>query len=244
MRFCKTFLSRIGQQILNILCPPLCPICQTEIDEAHGLCPKCYQKLRFITEPCCQICGRPFEYKGLGKPICAKCMKKKPSYDMARSVLEYDDFSKKLILLFKHADKTELTPLFTKFLKQVDSKLFKNTDMIIPVPLHWTRRVKRQYNQSALLAKSLGKELKIPFNPTILKRIRHTVSQGHLTHKQRQKNVHNAFQVKHSYLIKGKTILVIDDVMTTGSTLNECAKILKKSGVKSVKVLTMHRVLR
>ena len=238
------FLKQLGKSLLNLVCPPVCPICREPVDEVHCLCHNCYQKLHFITKPCCHICGRPFEYQGLNNIVCAACMKKVPSFSMARSILEYDDFSKKLILAFKHGDKTELVPLLIKFLLQADPEIFKDVDLIIPVPLHWTRRLKRKYNQSALLGKELGRQMKIPYSENCLKRIKRTESQGKKKQRDRQKNVKNAFIVSDAEQIKGLKVLLVDDVMTTGATVNECAGILKKSGVKDVKVITLYRVIR
>ena len=243
MIFFKKFLKRTLSGVLNILCPPFCSICKEPVETAHCLCPTCYRQLKFITKPCCQICGRPFEYAGLDLCLCANCMKQKPKFDMARSLLEYDDFSKKLILAFKHGDHTELASLFVKFLCQADSEIFKDIDIVIPVPLHWTRRLKRKYNQAGLLGRLLARQMNFYFNPTVLKRVRRTESQGHKKHNQRIKNVKNAFMVRHPQNIIGKNILLIDDVMTTGSTLNECAKVLHKAGAKTVNALTIYRVL-
>ena len=236
------FLKRFGHFFLNILCPPTCPICSEKVEEAHCLCPDCYSKLNFITKPCCDICGKPFEYAVFDELTCGACLKQKPHFSMARSVLSYDDFSKQLILAFKHADHIELNKLFLKFIIQADKSIFQDIDTIIPVPLHWTRRLKRKYNQAGLLANVLAKHLKISFLPTVLIRTKRTESQGHKKRKDREKNIKNAFFVKNKSAIKGKNILVVDDVMTTGSTLNECARILKKNGAKDIKVLTVYRV--
>ena len=162
---------------------------------------------------------------------------------MARSILSYDDFSKQLILAFKHGDRTELTPILGKFLSLADPTLFEGVDIIVPVPLHWTRRFHRMYNQASILGHKLGQIRNIPCATGILKRIRATESQGHKHRKEREANVRKAFIVVKPDRVKGKTILLIDDVMTTGATLNECARILKKSGAKEVKVITLYRVL-
>lgn len=236
------FLSQIGRFFLNLICPTNCPICHEETDAAHCLCPNCFNELRFITKPCCEICGRPFEYSPFKEILCGACMQHKPAFKMARSILHYDHFSKQLILAFKHGDHTELAPLFTKLLLQVDKKVFE-ADLILSVPLHRYRLMKRKYNQASLLGKSLSKKLNIPFYPTILKRNRSTPSQGHMRRKQRQKNVLKAFSVSKQELIRNKTVLLLDDVMTTGATINECAKTLKRAGAKNVHVLTVYRVI-
>ena len=236
-------MKKIECFILNLLCPPRCPICQEAVDKVHCLCPTCYEKLNFITAPCCEICGRPFEYAAFDSVICGACLKKKPKFSMARSILEYDDFSKQLILAFKHGDRTDLTPILAKFLTLADKHIFDDIDMIVPVPLHWTRRFNRQYNQAALLGKALGKLKSISFQPLVLKRVRRTESQGHKHRKQREQNIKGAFKVVKPDIIRDKTVLLIDDVMTTGATLNECAKVLRRSGVKDVKVITVYRVI-
>lgn len=237
-------LGQIGKMILNWICPPTCPICHRETECAHTFCPECYARLVFITRPCCTRCGRPFEYTPLDSPVCGACLQKKPAFDRARSVLIYDDFSKQPILALKHGDKTELAPLFVRLLAQADPAIFHDIDMIIPVPLHWTRRLKRTYNQAGLLAQGLGRIKQIPFEPCLLKRVRRTPSQGHLHHRQREKNVRGAFAVVRPEKIRGRRILVVDDVMTTGATLNACARTLKRAGAREVRALTVYRVLK
>lgn len=231
-------------KFLNLICPPQCPICHKPIEEPHTLCPSCYAKLHFLAKPCCEICGRPFEYVALDTVICGACAKHRPYFSMARAVLSYDSFSKHLILAYKHGDHTELTPLLVKFLRQADKAIFENIDVIVPVPLHWTRALFRRFNQAALLGQALARATHIPFSARLLKRVRHTPSQGHMNQKQREKNVKNAFTVPRQESVKDRRILVIDDVMTTGATLNECARTLLKAGAKEVKVITLYRVLR
>lgn len=238
-----SLLSTILTFCLNLLCPPACPICRKEVETPHCLCPNCFGQLRFITQPYCKICGRPFEYNAFGDLICGSCMEKSPCYDMARSVLIYDDFSKQLVLAFKHGDHTELAPLFGKFLMSADPDLFQETDIIAAVPLHRLRMVKRKYNQAGLLCRKVSRHTGIPYHPNLLKRVKATKSQGHLSHQKRQENLKNAFQITHATKVSGKTVLLIDDVMTTGTTVSECTKALKKAGAKSVKVLTLYRAI-
>ena len=150
----------------------------------------------------------------------------------------------RLILPFKHTDHLELTPLLTNLLYQAGFDLFKETDLIISVPLHRFRYIKRKYNQADILAKALSKKTTIPYHPHILIRKRATVSQGHMKAAERKRNVAGAFGIKNHSAIKGKNILVIDDVFTTGATLNECTKILLKNGAAKVFVLTLARVVK
>ena len=238
------FLKSACRFVLNILCPPACPLCHETVAEPHCLCSDCYAKIHFISGPCCRICGQPFEYQPAGGLVCGRCLKKAPHYTMARSVVAYDDFSKPLILALKHGDHPEMAILLAKFLAQADPTLFRDIDALIGVPLHWTRRFRRMYNQAGLLARALGRRKDIPFLPNILIRHHKTESQGHKTRKQRESNVHNAFSVRRPEAIKGKRILLIDDVMTTGATLNECARVLKRAGAAEVRVLTVYRPLK
>jgi len=235
------FFKQIFLKILDFLLPPLCPICKEKVLNSNALCANCYQKIHFISKPYCKICGRPFYIKTFGENICATCLKKKPIYHRARTAFLYDDFSKKLILSFKHGDKIEHLPLLINLLNQAGKELLPESDILIPVPLHPFRLIKRKYNQSALLAQGLARIHHKIYMPNNLVRIRHTKSQGHLKASERHKNMRKAFAIKNSSLINDKNILLIDDVFTTGATVSECAKILLKNGAKSVSVLTLTR---
>lgn len=233
------FFKQIFSVILDFLLPPLCPICKTKVLTSNALCADCYQKIHFISKPYCSICGRPFYIKTFGENTCAACLKKKPLYHRARAAFLYDDFSKKLILPFKHADKIEHLPLLVNLLNQAGKELLPESDILIPVPLHPFRLMKRKYNQSALLAQRLAHIHHKIYMPDNLVRIRHTKSQGNLKASDRHKNMRKAFALKNPSLIQDKNILLIDDVLTTGATVSECAKVLLKNGAKSVSVLTL-----
>jgi ComF family protein len=162
---------------------------------------------------------------------------------MARSSLEYDEVSKPLILSFKFYDRTEYNKVFAKWLKLAGKDIFDaGVDLIIPIPLHYTRLLKRRYNQSALLAKELSKLSGIKTDYGSVVRHKRTKPQVQFSGSARHRNVKDAFSVKRPINIKGKRIILIDDVMTTGSTLSECAKALLSSGALSVDFLTIARV--
>lgn len=230
------------KSFIDFLLPPLCPICRQRITHNNTLCARCFAELSFISNTVCQKCGAPLPYEQAR--LCVHCLKKMPIFDKALSVLKYDETSKALILPFKHTDYIEIAPLLAKWMNQRGKDLISNCDCIVPVPLHLYRLFKRKYNQSALLARKLAKINHKEYLPRCLKRCRYTKSQGHMNPKQRKKNVRNAFKVCPKYHLKDKVVLLIDDVMTTGATINECAKILKKNGAKSVYVLTLARVIR
>lgn len=239
-----SFFKQLASSFIDFILPPHCPICKKSLQNAHGLCPDCFAHIRFITPPLCHKCGRPFEFQIPEEPLCGVCCTKIPLFKKARAAFIYDSFSKELILPFKHGDKTELTPLLTTLMMTAGADIFPETDIILAVPLHKIRLIKRKYNQAGLLAKALSERLHKPYLPHILIRHKATSSQGHMRVAERKRNVSNAFKIQNPALIKGKNILLIDDVMTTGATLNECTKILLKSGAKSVSYLTLARVLK
>lgn len=241
----KSLLSKI----VNFIFPPQCIICKSIIDNEDGLCPVCINDINFITDPKCEYCGYPFEFKTDNKfsvklSICAKCLNNKPKFDKALSVVHYNDASKKIILPFKHADKTNYAKIMGNMMANTIAPFVAKMDFIIPVPIHLKRMIKRKYNQSALLASHISKRLDIPVLYNVLVRSHFKYSQGKLSFDDRKANVLNAFDIKNPYKIKGKNILLVDDVMTTGATLNECARILKNFDARRVYVITFARVVR
>ena len=238
---------QIWQEILNCFLPPRCQKCGKILKEDTGLCSTCFNEINFITEPYCQKCGHPFEFlsDSNGKMICGKCLKNHRSvFRLSRSVFVYDEESKNLILNFKFNDRTESANFLAKMLLVAGEDIFKaGIDVIMPVPLHYTRLLKRHYNQSALLCNELSKLSGIKCDNLSLVRHQKTRPQVELSGIARQKNVHNVFSVKNISAVKGKRVLLIDDVLTTGATLKECAKALKSSGAKSVDSLTLGRVI-
>ena len=231
-------------KLLDFLLPPHCPICQKRTQSVHTLCSDCFTSLRFISKPMCVKCGRPFEFELNDEMLCGSCLTKKVPFHKARAAVVYDDFSKDLILPFKHGDHIELAPLLAQMMERAGVDLFPQIDLLIAVPLHRRRLMKRKYNQAGLLAKLLSKRVGKPYYPNILFRTKSTVSQGHLRASERKKNVSKAFTIKNAHLVHNKNILIIDDVMTSGATLNECAKQLKRAGANHISYLTFARVLK
>ncbi len=232
--------------LLDMVLPPRCGGCGEPVDETPGLCAKCWSHLTFLTRPFCEQCGFPFELDIEGDLLCGPCLGAPPLYTKLRSVFCYEEKSKDLILRFKHGDATYLAPLLVTWMARASEEFLQKADMILPVPLHWTRLMKRGYNQAALLARGLSKKTGVPYAPDLLKRVRQTVSQGHLSPVARRKNVSQAFCVKDSRRknLAEKNVLLVDDVFTSGATITECVKALKKSGVKDIFVLTLARVLK
>jgi len=205
-----------------------------------------WESVTFLDEPCCDLCGAPFEYEQFEKAVCAACIVSPPTYDQGRSALAYDNASRPMILSFKHGGRTYDLARFGRQLQRAGRRFFVDADFIVPVPLHRERLRKRRFNQSALLAKKLSANTGIPFEPDILMRHKATESQGAQTSKGRYRNVQGAFSIRDSGLsrLKDKSVILIDDVLTTGATLEACTRTLKRGGAKTVNVLTLARVVR
>lgn len=237
-----TSFKTLLQHILDFLLPPLCLGCDQAVTRNQSLCASCWRDINFIAEPCCDQCGMPFDFEIEGEALCGQCHAEAPHYTSARSVFVYDDASKGIVLKLKHADQLHPMPALAQWMGRAGHSFWDQADMIIPVPLHRWRLLKRRYNQSALLAQAIGAQTETRVAVDGLLRNRATQPQGHFGRKQRQKNVKGAFCVRPDFDVTGRNIVLIDDVMTSGATVNECARLLKKEGAVMVNVLTLARV--
>lgn len=231
---------------LNLFFPPRCSACGAATERAHTLCPACFATLHIVTQPACAICGFPFEYEVGAGALCGACLEKTPPYDKGWAVLRYDEAAKSLVSRLKYADKTHLAPYLGRLMAAQGREVLKDAELLVPVPLHWRRMLTRRYNQSLLLAREASKISGIPLLPDALKRLRHTPPQASLNRKERLDNVRGAFMAtdKGKTAIAGKTVVLIDDVMTTGATIYACCKTIKRAGAKEVRVLTLARRMR
>jgi len=238
-------------QLIDIIYPPRCHICgrflSADEDRAssHHLCDDCLGALTPITHPICTVCGLPFSTsKGQDHP-CENCLRKKPRYDSVRAPYLYSGPLMEAIQRFKYSSETQLTSSLGTLLSAFAKELVPNPQdfLTVPVPLHTRRLRQRGFNQSLLLAKVVATDLGTQLDYRSLIRIRHTRAQTGLRKEERRKNVKDAFSVTYPGIIKGRKILLVDDVFTTGYTLNECARSLKKSGATVVMCLTLARTL-
>ena len=229
--------------------PPRCPITGDLVDMQGTISPQAWREISFIAAPYCDCCGIPFEFAvsaSAGDVLCAACLKERPEYTRARAAMAYDDASRDFVLGFKHGDQTHAVVAMVPWLKLAGGDLWARADFILPVPLHRWRLLRRRYNQSGLIAQAMAKEAGRACLIDALIRTRATPTQGHLKANARAENVRSAFTVseKARGKIKGKNLILIDDVYTTGATVRECAKVLMKAGAAEVNVITLARVIR
>lgn len=229
--------------ILNLILPSRCAFCRRIINDGD-VCQECWQKIYWISrQSSCDICGAPMRYKL--HHLCDHCRIERPIFDKSISVYVYDDFAKLPILRLKHNDEISMAKTFAKWIYRIAKDEILSSDIIIPVPIHVKKLRKRMYNQSYLIAKELSKLSKISSNPLILQKPINTMAQEGLSQEMRLKNVIGSFAIeaKYAQAISGKNVILIDDVITTGSTAQECTKVLKQHGAKRVILLTVAKTL-
>jgi len=233
--------------LLDVILPPICHICHSYIPNAGTLhiCPTCRDRLPLVSSPLCPLCGIPFSGAG-GDHRCGTCLTHTPHFDSARAHFLYEGSIRDLIHIFKYNQHTHLRyPLALLALEGISGFLTDNDPhLIVPVPLHRSRLRKRGFNQAVLLGRVISHQLSLPMLTDALVRTRPTEPQIELSAAERRLNVKGAFTVNRPDHVAGKRILLLDDVMTTGSTMDECAKELKKAGAAVVIAATVARTAR
>lgn len=227
----------------DFLLPPVCISCRGRI-QAHGLlCGDCFAKIDFIAPPLCLRLGVPLPYDVGAPSLSAAAIASPPVYDRARAVARYSQTMRDLIQSFKYRDRQEGLALFSRWMARAGAELLSDADLIVPVPLYRSRLWWRRFNQSALLAQGVARLSGVAVDCFVLKRVRRTASQVGLSAEQRKRNVAGAFKVERKDAVQGKTIVVVDDVITTGATAEACARVLKRAGASRVDVLALARAV-
>lgn len=225
------------------LYPPVCISCRAEVMEPFGLCLDCWRDTWFIASPLCTRCGAPLQ-GATDAAFCDQCLGVPFAFDQARAATVYDGVARKLTLRLKHGDRLDLARPAAVWMQRVGAPLLARADLIVPVPLHWTRLLRRRSNQSAELARRLSAISGVPCAPDLLRRTRATGSQKGRSRADRRANLEGAFALARgrAHRIAGRRVLLIDDVFTTGATLSACAEALLAAGAAAVDALCLARV--
>jgi ComF family protein len=229
--------------IASLLYPPVCTICSAMVPPGEYLCQECDAKATRIAPPFCAKCSEPFEGAITGTFTCANCAHRTIHFDAAVAAYRGRGIVRRIIHDFKYGRQIHLRHLVGRWLRGAldDPRLRgRGFDVIVPVPLHPTRKRERGFNQASLLAELLSAQISIQSRP-LLERIRYTTTQTALDRAERMENLHNAFRLRKNMNVRDLRVLLIDDVLTTGSTLSECARVLKDAGVISVHAATAAR---
>ena len=234
-------------QMINFLYPPQCAGCAELTDAPHGLCPACWGDASFISGAICDCCGAPIPITVAGRvTICQGCISAPPGWDRGRAALLYEGTGRRVVLSLKHGDRLDLVRPLATWMRRAGQELIDEADIIAPVPLHWSRLLKRRFNQSAELARRIGIDLRAHQIPDLLSRPRPTKAQEGMTREVRFQTQSGAIDVSKRYrqAVRGQNILLIDDVMTSGATLSNCTAALRAAGAETVNVLVAARVAR
>jgi len=236
----RAFLAKV----MEVALPPQCPGCRVIVEGSDTLCGTCWSQLRMFGPAVCEMCGFPFPVEQHA-PLCGACVRRKPPFNRARSAVAYDDASRHLILAFKHADRLEAAVLFSHWMASAAPELLDDADVLVPVPLDRRRLFERRYNQAGLLASHLARLTGVPARIDGVERIKPSPARGQrISRTERRRNVAGAFRVRSrdAGVFRGKRVLVVDDVYTTGATAWAMARCLKRAGAVAVDVLTVARV--
>jgi len=242
----KNFLTRLSIAAVDLFYPPHCCLCDVELTgEEKIVCSDCLKRLPLISGPRCPKCSRPIRTKGGEDILCGICRIAPNKYlNKIIAAGEYHGDLKRLIHIYKYDRQQFLAGLFAKIIadKLINEKSVKNFDLIVPIPLHWTRKRWRGFNQAREISESLRKLTGIPVaHPSTFKRVKKTTPQVQLNASSRAVNIHDAFKVYKPNIFKNKNIVLVDDVYTTGATSSECSRILIKSGAETVSLIVIAR---
>lgn len=235
---------RAAAGLLDVVLPPRCPACREIVPADGAFCSRCWRQLDFLTDPICACCGLPFPYDVGKDAVCGDCAASQPPFRSARAAVAYNDLSASLVLGLKYGDRTHLARVMAGMMARVAVGALASGPLVVPVPLHPRRMRRRLFNQSALLARALAKGSGTELAIDVLDRRRDTPPTRGMSRLQRARNVVGAFRVppRAKERLAGRTVLLVDDVMTTGATVEACVRALQRAGSPIVDIVTFARI--
>lgn len=238
-------LSRFTRRMVDWFYPPQCLSCGSPVERAPSLCANCWPRLRRITAPMCPVLGLPFEYDLGPGALSAEAIAEPPDFDWARAAVIYNEVAQQLVSRLKYADHHELAPFMAGLMADAVRDKVRSDTLLVPVPLHRRRQWRRRFNQSALLARWLARHFSAQMETGLVFRKRATRQQVGLSANQRAENVRGAFMVdpQKAVQLAGRQVILVDDVLTTGSTVSAISRVLGKAGIGETGVLTFARVV-
>lgn len=239
-------LRKLAGAAIDLIWPPRSLLSDVLVDAPGRIEPTLWAELRFLGAPWCARCGFPFETPLPPGTACAACLARPPPYDWACAALAYDDHARRLVLEMKRQGRRDGLPTFAAWMRTAGGAALVGADVLVPVPLHWTRLAQRGFNQAAWLAQALGRAAEKPVLLEGMRRSRRRRSQAGLSAEGRRRNAAGAYDVppRARPRLEGKCVVLIDDVFTTGATLSACARALRRAGAAEIGAVTLARVVR
>ncbi|HKD29187.1 MAG TPA: ComF family protein [Xanthobacteraceae bacterium] len=231
--------------VLDTALPPLCASCRTPLSNPGGLCPACWSRVSFIAPPYCERLGIPFPYDPGPGILSMEAIADPPAYGRARAAVRYDDIVRDLVHRLKYGDRLDLATSMGQWMARAGRELLIDADALVAVPLHWRRLWARRFNQASALARVVASDSRVPVLTAVLRRVRATSQQVGLSRSARAMNVQGAFTVTQGgkAAVHGKRLVLVDDVLTSGATVDACARALLRAGARNVDVLVFARVV-
>lgn len=234
-------MTSLARSAADTIVPPLCLNCRVPLGGHDAICSACWRDIRFIVAPLCDRLGIPLPFDTGGRLISAAAAADPPDWDRARAVAQFGPVIRDLIHGFKYNDRHDARRLFGRWLAGAGNELLREADVIVPVPLHRWRLVTRKFNQAQLLASEVSALCGVPVDPFILERVKLTAAQVGLSEAERRRNLSGAIRLAKGAgsRVEGSKIVLVDDVITTGSTAAACARVLRRAGAQSIDVLAL-----